>query len=47
MKIMNVFKIRQCLSQDSETGCPNLVVVKFLGVQTFQGDHNILIFQPY
>ena len=36
----------QCLSQDLETGCLNLAVVKFLGVQIFKGDHNILIFQP-
>ena len=36
----------QCLSQDLETGCLKLAVVKFLGVQIFKGDHNILIFQP-
>ena len=36
----------QCLSQDLETGCQKLAVVKFLGVQIFKGDHNILIFQP-
>ena len=36
----------QCLSQDLETGCLNLAVVKFLGVQIFKGVHNILIFQP-
>ena len=37
----------QCLSQDSETGCLKLAdFVKFLGVQIFKGDHNILIFQP-
>ena len=34
-----------CLSQDLETGCLKLAVVKFLGVQIFKGDHNILIFQ--
>ena len=34
----------QC--QDLETGCLKLTVVKFLGVQFFKGDHNILIFQP-
>ena len=34
----------QCLSQDFETGCLKLAVVKFLGVQIFKGDHNILIF---
>ena len=36
----------QCLSQDLETGCLKLAVVKFLGVQIFKGDANILIFQP-
>ena len=36
----------QCLSQDSETGCLKLAVVKILGVHIFKGDHNILIFQP-
>ena len=36
----------QCLSQDLETGCLKLSVVKFLGVQIFKGNHNILIFQP-
>ena len=35
----------QCLSKDLETGCLKLAVVKFLGVQIFKGDHNILIFQ--
>ena len=38
---------QQCLSLDLETGCLKLAVVKFLGVQIFKGDHNILIFQPY
>ena len=38
--------VRQCLSQDFETGCLKLAVVKFLGVQIFKGDHNILIFLP-
>ena len=37
---------RQCLSQDLETGCLKLAVVKFLGFQILKGDHNILIFQP-
>ena len=36
----------QCLSQDLETGCLKLAVVKFWGIQIFKGDHNILIFQP-
>ena len=35
----------QCLSQDLESGCLKLAVVKFLGVQISKGDHNILIFQ--
>ena len=39
-----VFNPHQCLSQDLETGCLKLAVVKFLGVQIFKGDHNILIF---
>ena len=37
---------QQCLSQDLETGCLKLTVLKFWGVQIFKGDHNILIFQP-
>ena len=37
----------QGLSQDLETGCPKLPIVKFLGVQNVKGDHNILRFQPY
>ena len=36
----------QCLSQDLETGCLKLAVVKFLGIQIFKRDHNIFIFQP-
>ena len=36
----------QCLSQDLETGCLKLAVVKFLGVQIFKVDLNILISQP-
>ena len=35
----------QCLSQDLETECLNLAVVKFMGVQIFKGDQNILIFE--
>ena len=38
--------VHQCLSQDLETGCLKLAVVKFLGVQIFKGGYNILIFQP-
>ena len=36
----------QCLSQDLESGCLKLAVVKFFGVQILKGDHNILIFPP-
>ena len=36
----------QGLSQDLETGCPELVIVKYLGVQLIKGDHNIFRFQP-
>ena len=45
--ILNWASIRedsQCLSQYLETGCLKLAVVKYLGVQIFKGDHNILIF---
>ena len=34
------------LSQDLETGCLKLAIIKLLGIQNFKGDHNILIFQP-
>ena len=40
------FVRKQCLSQDLETGCLKLAVVKHLGIQIFKGDHNILVFQP-
>ena len=32
----------QSLSQDLETGCPKLAIVKFLAVLYFKGDHSIL-----
>ena len=38
--------VHQGLSQDSETGCLKLAIVKFMGVQIFKVDYNILIFQP-
>ena len=38
--------VGQCLSQQLDTGCLKLAFVKFLGVQMFKRDHNILIFQP-
>ena len=36
----------QGLSQDLETGCLKLAIVKYLGIQIFKGDHNILRLQP-
>ena len=38
--------MHQGLSQDLETWCPKLAIVKFLGVQIFKGGNNILKFQP-
>ena len=40
-------EIIQSLSQELETGCLKLAIVKFLGVQIFKGDHNILRLQQY
>ena len=37
---------RQGLSQDLETGCPELAILTFLGVQFFKGDHNIHRLNP-
>ena len=34
------------ISQDLETMCPKLVIVKFLGFLFFKGDHNVLLLQP-
>ena len=36
----------QCVSQDFETGCLKLAVVKSWGFQIFKGSHDLLIFQP-
>ena len=36
--VRNTISPNQCLSQDLETGCLNLAVVKLLGVQIFKGD---------
>ena len=36
----------QGLSQNLETGCPKLAIVKFWGIQIFKRDHNMLRFQP-
>ena len=44
--MLNPESPKQCLSQDLETGCLKLAVVKFLGVQNFKGDHNIFISKP-
>ena len=38
--------LRQGLSQELETGCPKLTIVKFWGVQTFKNDDNIFRFKP-
>ena len=46
LKIFVTSVVYQCVSQDLETGCLKLSVVKYLGVQIFKGNHNILIFQP-
>ena len=42
----HMYALTRCLSQDLETGCLTMAVVKFWGVQILKGDHNILIFQP-
>ena len=39
-------KVEKGLSQDLETGSPKLATVEYLGVEIFNGDHNILEFQP-
>ena len=44
--LQNKMLLNQGLSQDLETGCQKLAIVKFLGVQIFKGDHNIFRFQP-
>ena len=36
----------QGLSQDLDTGCLKLAIVRFLGIQIFRGYHNILRFKP-
>ena len=36
----------QGLSQDLESGCLKLAIVKFLDVQIFKGGNNIFKFQP-
>ena len=38
--------VHQGLSQDLETGCQKLAIVKLMGVQIIKGDQNILSFQP-
>ena len=36
----------QGISQDLETGCPKLAIVKLLGILFFKGDDSILQLQP-
>ena len=43
---LKVTSLRQGLIQDLESGCLILAIVKFLDVQIFKEDHNILRFQP-
>ena len=38
--------VDQSLSQDLETGCPKLAILKFWGVLFFKGFHNILRLKP-
>ena len=47
VKILKVPNPNGCqgLSQDLETGCPKLAIVKYLGGQIFKGVHNIPRFQ--
>ena len=40
------FNEQQGLSQDLETGCLNLAILKFWGALFFKGYHNILKLQP-
>ena len=42
----SILTLQQGISQDLETGCLKLAIVKLLGVQIFKGEHNILTFQP-
>ena len=44
--LIHSYSCTQGISQDLETGCLKLAIVKFLGVQIFRGYHNILRFQP-
>ena len=46
MEITSSRPSTQGLSQELETGCPKLTIVKLFGVHIFKGDHNILRFQP-
>ena len=43
ISLLNTFSCKQGRSQDLETRCPKLAIVKFLGVQISKGYHNILM----
>ena len=39
-------KVIRCISQDLESGCPKLTIVKYWDVLLFNGGYNILRLQP-
>ena len=45
--VLEVYLLEQGLSQDLETGCLKLAIVKFGGVQNFKGAHNISTINMY
>ena len=43
----NICYVEQGHSQDLETGCPKLAIIKFwAGILFFKGEHNILRLKP-
>ena len=38
-----LYIIDQDLSQDLESGCPKLAIVKYLGIQCLKRDHSIVL----
>ena len=44
--LLTMYQVIQALSQDLETGCPKLPIVKILGILIFKGGHNILRLEP-
>ena len=44
--VLHYVAINQGLSQDLETGCLKLAIVKILGVEILKWDHIILRFHP-